>query len=266
MVLGASPAQESFNVVQSAVWTELLAVGPSILSRLAFLSSLRDSKGQHYRHALLAPRFPETEIDQALRTAHEQSFREWLALSLEQQQTDLQRHLATLGMPQEVVLDQWEWLEPYRKLMPASIESHERNLYLSDLRVMLVLLRSEPGVGPARLAPPATAAGVDWRIAQVQRWVEERCGDAHLTLGALSKPLRCSERTLGRVFYRELGLPYRDYLRGVRLRRAATLLGDLTQTVQQVAAAVGYSDATNFTHDFTFHFGICPKRFRQCRR
>jgi transcriptional regulator GlxA family with amidase domain len=54
-----------------------------------------------------------------------------------------------------------------------------------------------------------------------------------------------------------------DYLRDVRLRRAAQLLcrGDLS--VDEVASKVGFSSRSHFSHTFREHFGASPLAFRE---
>jgi len=55
----------------------------------------------------------------------------------------------------------------------------------------------------------------------------------------------------------------REYITGVRLKRATELLLTTELRVAAVAAAVGYRDQAYFTRVFTRHFGVSPARFRR---
>jgi transcriptional regulator GlxA family with amidase domain len=53
-----------------------------------------------------------------------------------------------------------------------------------------------------------------------------------------------------------------DYLRDVRLRRAAQLLCRDDLSVDEVATKVGFSSRSHFSHTFREHFGAAPMEFR----
>ena len=54
-----------------------------------------------------------------------------------------------------------------------------------------------------------------------------------------------------------------DYLRDVRLRRAAQLLQVSATPVDGVASRVGYASRSHFSKAFTDQFGISPAEFRK---
>jgi transcriptional regulator GlxA family with amidase domain len=54
-----------------------------------------------------------------------------------------------------------------------------------------------------------------------------------------------------------------DYLRDVRLRRAAQLLCRDDLSVDEVATKVGFSSRSHFSHTFRDHFGPSPLAFRE---
>ena len=56
-----------------------------------------------------------------------------------------------------------------------------------------------------------------------------------------------------------------DYLRDVRLRRAAQLLCRDDLSVDEVASKVGFSSRSHFSHTFRDHFGTSPLAFREGR-
>lgn len=69
-----------------------------------------------------------------------------------------------------------------------------------------------------------------------------------------------------RRFTRTFGVPPRVWLVDERLHRAARLLDESVRTITEVSHAMGYSDVSAFSHQFTQRFGISPRAFRQHRR
>lgn len=131
------------------LWRRTLSQIPSVFGRLVYLCSLRDANSGVYEHYGLAQSFGDDEVDRVLRQSHEQSFGEWLSLTLEQQLSDLQVYLEALGTDREQIIDTWQRLAPYRNLAPAGAREVERDLYVADIEALLALLRSQHGIEPA---------------------------------------------------------------------------------------------------------------------
>jgi hypothetical protein len=105
--------------------------------RLVFLCSLRDLATGRYSHPSLTGSFGVESADRALRHTHHQVFREWLRLSLQDQKEDLDEYLRISRIrPVEL---------RYRDLAPAGAHEVERQLYLTDLEVILQLISFDPG-------------------------------------------------------------------------------------------------------------------------
>jgi AraC-like DNA-binding protein len=103
---------------------------------------------------------------------------------------------------------------------------------------------------------------VDPRIRITLRIVEERKASIRLSLVETSKMLGLSEAHLLRLFRREVGKTFRRHLRDVRMIRAAELLKQNALSIKQIALDCGYSDISNFYHDFKSIHGITPREFR----
>ena len=97
---------------------------------------------------------------------------------------------------------------------------------------------------------PAAAPAASWAevVGQILRQVDGR----QVTLKAVAAQLGLSARTLDRRLAAE----------GVRFERAQALLRDGTLGVAQVASALGYRDAANFSRAFRRQFGTSPSAFR----
>ena len=85
----------------------------------------------------------------------------------------------------------------------------------------------------------------------------------HHTVESLAGIAHMSRSAFARRFAECFNRPPMDYLRDVRLRRAAQLLrcGDLS--IDEVASNVGFSSRSHFSHTFRDHFGASPLAFRE---
>jgi transcriptional regulator GlxA family with amidase domain len=81
-------------------------------------------------------------------------------------------------------------------------------------------------------------------------------------IGELAQEFCMSERTLARHVKRATGASTLALLQSIRIRRARALLESSRMTVEQVAAAVGYQDATALRRLMQRIAGANPSRFR----
>jgi hypothetical protein len=130
----------------SDLWRNTLSQIPSVFGRLVYLAALRDLNSGQYEHHGLALIFGEGEADRALRRTHLQTFSEWLCFNIEQQKADLDLYLSALYDERARVIETWLRLEPFRSLAPSSATKAEIDLYRSDFRLLLELLKNEYGV------------------------------------------------------------------------------------------------------------------------
>jgi AraC family transcriptional regulator len=78
------------------------------------------------------------------------------------------------------------------------------------------------------------------------------------TLEALGQEVGCSSFYLSRIFSREVGLTIPQYLRNIRMERAAELLRSGRYNVSEAAVEVGYSSLSHFSKAFCETIGCCP--------
>src|SRR3984893_7705762 len=77
-------------------------------------------------------------------------------------------------------------------------------------------------------------------------------------LEALGQEVGCSPFYLSRIFSREVGLTIPQYLRNLRMERAAELLRSGRFNVTEAATEVGYSSLSHFSKAFCETIGCCP--------
>ncbi len=78
------------------------------------------------------------------------------------------------------------------------------------------------------------------------------------TLEQLGGEVGCSPFYLSRIFSREVGLTIPQYLRNIRMERAAELLRSGRFNVTEAAIEVGYSSLSHFSKAFCETIGCCP--------
>jgi AraC family transcriptional regulator len=78
------------------------------------------------------------------------------------------------------------------------------------------------------------------------------------TLEQLGTEVGCSPFYLSRIFSREVGLTIPQYLRNIRMERAAELLRSGRFNVSEAAIEVGYSSLSHFSKAFCETIGCCP--------
>lgn len=106
-------------------------------------------------------------------------------------------------------------------------------------RVLLLHERTEQ----SRFVMPALLASGDALVMRLTRRVESRLPDIP-SVAQLAAELCVAERTLGRHVRQATGMGTLELIRSIRLHRARSLLQGSRMNIDQVAAEVGYQDAT----------------------
>jgi len=78
------------------------------------------------------------------------------------------------------------------------------------------------------------------------------------SLEMLGQEVGCSPFHLSRMFSREVGLTIPQFLRNLRMERAAELLRSGRYNVTEAATEVGYSSLSHFSKAFCETIGCCP--------
>jgi len=78
---------------------------------------------------------------------------------------------------------------------------------------------------------------------------------------ALGAQVGCSSFYLSRLFSREMGMTIPQYVRQIRMERAAELLLSGRHNVTEAAMEVGYSSLSHFSKAFCTTIGCCPALF-----
>jgi AraC-like DNA-binding protein len=109
---------------------------------------------------------------------------------------------------------------------------------------------------------PWLSALDDPRLAKVVETILDR-PEQNYTLESLADIAAMSRATFIRHFEKSFARTPMDYLRDVRLRRAAQLLQVSTMPVDSVAGKVGYASRSHFSRAFHDQYGVSPVAFRK---
>lgn len=93
-------------------------------------------------------------------------------------------------------------------------------------------------------------------------WMEGRLANS-FGGDAVADALHVSYRTLHRRFRAATGMAPLAYLQALRVEQAKALLEETRQSVEQIAAAVGYQDGSSFRRLFTRLTSVTPAEYRR---
>jgi len=110
----------------------------------------------------------------------------------------------------------------------------------------------------------ATLAGIERHHREaINRSLAYLQDNAAVTVGELAHHAGYSVDHFTRLFHQVIGQPPKDYIVRRRVERAMLLLRESSQTVGQIADALGYQDAGFFSRQFRQKVGVSPAHFRR---
>jgi AraC-like DNA-binding protein len=99
-------------------------------------------------------------------------------------------------------------------------------------------------------------------VAEAARFMRERYSDID-GLDKVAAHLGVSKGHLIKLFHRTVGKTPMEFLTGIRMEKAVERLRGSAQTLNEIAAGLGYSDVNYFSKVFRKFFGIPPGKFRK---
>lgn len=110
---------------------------------------------------------------------------------------------------------------------------------------------------------PMEAESVTERqLALIARTVEENISDPDLNVNTLCEKSGIPNKQVYRIIKKYTGIAPLDYIRQVRLQKAAMLLGQHRFTVSEVCYMVGFKTPSYFAKCFLAKFGVKPSQYR----
>lgn len=102
-------------------------------------------------------------------------------------------------------------------------------------------------------------------IENVKKYTDDNL-EYNIELSQVARLFHYNEKYLGRLFKKETGLTFKEYINNKRLSLAQTLLADTSLTVTEIAIQTGYNNVTYFNRIFKRAVGITPTAYRKGKK
>jgi 2-isopropylmalate synthase len=103
--------------------------------------------------------------------------------------------------------------------------------------------------------------GREERIVEIMNFIQTHYAD--VTLDMLAESFRLSKAYLSRYIKEKSGLTFQEAVKKARMKKARTMLKETNQTVESIAAAVGYDSVEHFNRLFKKAYDMTPVQFRR---
>lgn len=80
---------------------------------------------------------------------------------------------------------------------------------------------------------------------------------------AIARRVNLSAARLRQLFKKEMGISLTQYVRRLRMKKAAMLLQESFLSVKEIVFESGGKDISHFVRDFKKEFGVSPSAFRE---
>ena len=101
-----------------------------------------------------------------------------------------------------------------------------------------------------------------WLVSAMKRYADKSFSEP-ITLSELSAIYHKNAKYLGRLYKREMGISYSDYLLNLRLINAEKLLRKSDSKIIEIALASGFNSISYFNREFFKKNGVSPGEFRK---
>ncbi len=99
-------------------------------------------------------------------------------------------------------------------------------------------------------------------IRKCTEYIEKNYQD-RITLDTMARVVYLSQAYISRIFHKETGHSFTEYLNRVRVEHSKSLLRSGQIRIADIAAAVGFEDQSYFTKVFKKHTGVTPGHYRE---
>lgn len=144
---------------------------------------------------------------------------------------------------------------------PPVLKAAQRLWYQSRVLEVLSLLLFDPGASGEMFCTRQQRLARE-RVDKIKAMLENDLANPP-TMETMGKAIGCSAPYLSRIFSSEMSMTMPQYLRQLRLEKAARLLREGRHNVTEAAYEVGYNSLSHFSKAFYETFGCCPGLYPQ---
>jgi len=102
-------------------------------------------------------------------------------------------------------------------------------------------------------------------INEVIQITEDAFSNPELSLSAVAEELNYNPKYISHLFKEKTGINYSEYLKNLRIKYAVALFDSGVNSVKNVAALSGFSDALYFSSVFKKTVGVSPKEYKETK-
>lgn len=99
-------------------------------------------------------------------------------------------------------------------------------------------------------------------VKQIKNYIDSNC-NKNLSLDTISNQFFISKYQISRLFTKNYGINYCDYILKVRMEIAARLLKHSDSKIIEIAHQTGYDEISYFSNVFKRYYGCAPSKYRQ---
>jgi two-component system, response regulator YesN len=99
-------------------------------------------------------------------------------------------------------------------------------------------------------------------VREMRKFIEEHYMNPDMSLEYLSDKFNISPKYVSKLFKDQTGHKFVDFLIDIRMQQAQRLLGERSNSVQEIADQVGYLNAISFSRVFRRVVGYSPSEYR----
>ncbi len=136
----------------------------------------------------------------------------------------------------------------------------QRRRFMEQMRTFTNPDREEGAKDASQSMPSPSAADDEWLKKTISQ-VEDNMSDETYTVEQLSSDMCMSRMTLYRKIQSLTGQKPTEFIRTIRLRRAAELIRERKLTITEISYATGFSSVSYFSRCFRNMFGVPPTHF-----
>lgn len=109
--------------------------------------------------------------------------------------------------------------------------------------------------------PIEAESAAEKQLAKIAKIVEDNISDPDMNVNFLCEKSEIPQKQLYRLIKKYMGVAPLDYIRRVRLQKAAMLLGQKRFTVSEISYMVGFKTPSYFAKCFQSQYGIKPSQY-----
>lgn len=153
----------------------------------------------------------------------------------------------------------FEGLGELEPLWQSALQTREE---LTDLAAESILLYTLSVIGSRTLTLTAAPVAAGGNFALVKAYIDEHFCKQDFSIEQIGEYFSYNKKYISTLFKKQMKVGIAEYIRTLRLNRAAELLEKGEMSVGEIAHALGFSDALYFSKLFKLHTGYSPKQYR----